>query len=385
MTIPDSSVIPITAPSIELLPIRILVVEDSRSDFGMLERALLRDNDASYNITWKRNGADAQHHIQTEMVDVLIMDNNLPDTTGLTLFASIENPFLLFGSVLITGNDVDNVPAQALKLGIDHYLFKDTQGNYLNLLPYVVKRAHASFRERETLEKKARQLEAINLELDNFAKTVAHEVKAPLTHITANADLVLMDYEEHLPAPVIKSINSMRKHAYSVRDVVDDLLLLSSTNEVSVPIQPLDMHEIVTNAIEIHEPLIQRTQAKVHVPANFLVAVGYGPWVQKLWENYISNAAKYGGLNVSIHLASQDLGNGQIRFTVTDNGPGISQKNQGKLFIPFSRLHRSRARGHGLGLSIVDRITQKLGGSVGLESEDGKDTTFWFTLPAKET
>ncbi len=329
-----------------------------------------------------RNGADAKHHIQTQMVDVLVMDHNLPDTTGLKLFATIENPLLQFGSVLITGNDTDDVPAKALKLGIDHYLFKDTQGNYLNLLPYVVKRAHASFREREMLENKAQQLEALNAELDDFAKTVAHEVKAPLTHITANADLVLMDFEDELPPMAVKSINSMRKHAYSIRNIVDDLLLLSSTNEMDIPIEPLDMHAIVMSAIEVHEPLIQRTQAQVHVPANFLQATGYAPWVQRIWENYISNAAKYGGLRVGIQLSSQDLGNGQIRYTVTDNGPGISTSNQSKLFIPFSRLHRSRARGHGLGLSIVDRITQRLGGSVGLESDEGAGTTFWFTLPS---
>lgn len=382
MKMPVTTVSPVGTPN--LLPIRILVVEDSRSDFAMLERGLQRDKDTTYDVTWTRNGADAKQCIDTQAVDILIIDHNLPDTTGLELFATIENPLLQFGSVLITGNDTDNVPAEALKLGVDHYLFKDTQGNYLNLLPYVVKRAYASFRERKMLEDKAQQLAALNAELDDFAKTVAHEVKAPLTHITANADLVLMDFEDELPAMVIKSINSMRKHAYSIRNIVDDLLLLSSTNEVEVPIEPLDMHAIVMSAIEVHEPLIQRTQARVHVPASFRAAKGYAPWVQKIWENYISNAAKYGGLRVNIQLSSQDLGNGLIRYTVTDNGPGISASNQTKLFIPFSRLHRSRARGHGLGLSIVDRITQRLGGKVGLDSDEGAGTTFWFTLPSSQ-
>jgi signal transduction histidine kinase len=70
-------------------------------------------------------------------------------------------------------------------------------------------------------------------------------------------------------------------------------------------------------------------------------------------------------------------------FWVRDNGPGLSEEAQSKLFAEFTRLEQTRAKGHGLGLSIVRRIVDKLGGDVGVESFDGQGSTFWFTLPAE--
>ena len=71
-----------------------------------------------------------------------------------------------------------------------------------------------------------------------------------------------------------------------------------------------------------------------------------------------------------------------IRFWVRDNGPGLTPEEQARLFAPFERLHRGRAEGHGLGLSIVRRIVEKLGGQAGVESEPGQGSLFFFTLPA---
>jgi two-component system sensor histidine kinase/response regulator len=114
------------------------------------------------------------------------------------------------------------------------------------------------------------------------------------------------------------------------------------------------------------------------------VALGYGPWVEAVWTNYLSNALKYGGRPPKVTLGATEMGNGWIRFSVVDNGPGLSQEEQARLFVPFERLHQARSEGHGLGLSIVQRIVKKLGGQVGVEStgEAGEGCEFYFTLPA---
>jgi two-component system, sensor histidine kinase and response regulator len=104
--------------------------------------------------------------------------------------------------------------------------------------------------------------------------------------------------------------------------------------------------------------------------------------VAEVWANYLSNAIKYGGDPPRAELGADLPADGRVRFWVRDNGPGLSPEDQARLFAPFERLHQVRAQGHGLGLSIVRRIVEKLGGEVGVESAVGQGSTFWFTLPA---
>jgi hypothetical protein len=109
--------------------------------------------------------------------------------------------------------------------------------------------------------------------------------------------------------------------------------------------------------------------------------------------NYITNALKYGGDPPQVELGADVVATGadpaaaadaHVRFWVRDNGDGLTEDEQERLFTPFERLHQTRAHGHGLGLSIVRRIINRLDGEVGVESEalPGKGSTFYFTLPA---
>jgi signal transduction histidine kinase len=132
--------------------------------------------------------------------------------------------------------------------------------------------------------------------------------------------------------------------------------------------------------------MIGRFRAEVALPDNWPVALGYGPWIEQVWVNYLSNAIKYGGEPPRVELgadASGDAGlsQGRVRFWVRDNGPGLGEEEIGRLFVPFTRLDQARAQGHGLGLSIVRRIVEKLGGGVGVESEPGEGSLFYFALP----
>ncbi|RMG87985.1 MAG: ATP-binding protein, partial [Chloroflexi bacterium] len=111
------------------------------------------------------------------------------------------------------------------------------------------------------------------------------------------------------------------------------------------------------------------------------IAVGHAPWVEEVWSNYISNAVKYGGEPPQITIGAEQEKN-YVRFYVHDNGPGLDAQARSRLFAAGTRLAQHRAlKGHGLGLSIVRRIVERLGGEVGVESEPGQGSTFYFTLP----
>jgi signal transduction histidine kinase len=127
--------------------------------------------------------------------------------------------------------------------------------------------------------------------------------------------------------------------------------------------------------------LINQNNATISVPAAWPTAMGHKPWVQEIWVNYLSNAIIHGGRPANIELGAMVQRDGMARFWVQDSGPGISLENRERLFEPFTKLYEVQTEGHGLGLSIVQRIVTKLGGEVGVDSEPGAGSVFWFTLP----
>ena len=141
------------------------------------------------------------------------------------------------------------------------------------------------------------------------------------------------------------------------------------------------MRGIITDLQRRLANLIESRQAALTIAAEWPVALGHKPWVLEIWVNYLSNALEYGGRPPQIELGTTVQPDGFGRFWVRDQGPGITPEDQQRLFAPFTKLHQVRTKGHGLGLSIVQRIVTKLGGEVGVESEPGRGSLFWFTLP----
>ena len=130
--------------------------------------------------------------------------------------------------------------------------------------------------------------------------------------------------------------------------------------------------------------MIEDSRAEIILPAHWPTALGYAPWIEEVWVNYISNGLKYGGTPPRLELGATPQNNAMIRFWVRDNGQGLSSEAQTILFTEFTRLDQIRVQGYGLGLSIVRRIIDKLGGQVGVESIVGQGSTFYFTLPYAE-
>jgi len=128
--------------------------------------------------------------------------------------------------------------------------------------------------------------------------------------------------------------------------------------------------------------IIKKNQARLTLPKTWPEVIGYGPWIEEVWANYISNAIKHGGRPPRVELGASPQPDGMLRFWTRDNGPGLPQKVRDRLFTPFSQIDHVHNPGHGLGLSIVYQIVDKLGGQVGVESELGQGSLFFFTLPA---
>ncbi len=241
---------------------------------------------------------------------------------------------------------------------------------------------------QEALRQYAEQLAAQNAELDAFAHTVAHDLKNPIGLIIGFSEALIDDWETMPPEDASKALRHIFRAGKKLDTIIEELMLLAGVRKQEITPQPLDMGSVVRESIKSLQILIQDRHAQIALrdEATWPVAFGYAPWIEEVWANYISNAIKYGGRPPHIELGADLplLSGGMARFWVRDNGPGLSAEAQVALFTPFARLDQVRVKGHGLGLSIVRRIVEKLGGQAGVESQPGQGSTFFFTLPTRE-
>ncbi|MEJ5198996.1 MAG: GAF domain-containing protein, partial [Anaerolineae bacterium] len=246
----------------------------------------------------------------------------------------------------------------------------------------AAERANQELQERLTeLTRAYADLQARNEELDAFAHTVAYDLRSPLGSIIGYADLLRWDAPTMDGHEVARLALEMYRQGQLMRSILDELFLLSTLRKEEIHLEPLDMQAAVDEALERLADQIARAAADLHMPSSWPTAVGYYPWIVEVWVNYVSNAITYGGKPPRVELGADTTADGMARFWVRDNGEGIGPEDREHIFEPFTHLSQVRASGYGLGLSVVHRIITRLGGQVGVESEPGQGSLFYFTLP----
>jgi signal transduction histidine kinase len=388
----------------------ILVVDDNVSNLRLLSNML---TEQGYKVRSVVNGPMALTAVQAAPPDLILLDINMPEMNGYQVCEQLKagehtrDIPVLFISALDELKD----KVKAFSIGGVDYITKPFQ--FEEVLARV--QTHLVLRDLQRRFQAAnseleRSLEALayanvellerNEELDAFAHTVAHDLKNPLTAVIGYSGL-LEDRYTTMPVEQLGNfLHAIARTSRKLDTIIDELLLLAGVRKIGkIEPQRLDMAGIVAEAQGRLTDLIEEYHAEIVVPeaAAWPAALGRGSWVEEVWANYLSNAIKYGGTPPKIEVgytpgeqaAQPETGHhdtasreSKITFWVRDNGDGIALEEQERLFAPFEELHKVRAKGHGLGLSIVRRIVEKLGGQVGVESEPGQGSLFFFTLPA---
>jgi PAS domain S-box-containing protein len=237
-------------------------------------------------------------------------------------------------------------------------------------------------RTEQLINQYASEVLARNEDLAAFAHTVAHDLKSPLSNIIGFAEW-LQSRPDLPPAERQEYTNIIARNAVKMDGIVDELLLLAQVRKARVELLPVDTNRVISEAQARLAYMIAESSVVVLAPGEWPPALGHSPWVEEVWVNYLSNAIKYGRTPLAaprIELGFDEQSDRFIRFWVRDWGPGIPEEDQGGLFTAFGEHSKVHATGHGLGLSIVRMIVEKMGGQVGVESEPGKGCTFYFTL-----
>ena len=224
-------------------------------------------------------------------------------------------------------------------------------------------------------------VEARNKELEDYAHTVAHDLKEPLTALIWTADLI-KDVHDLTGEELSECLLQLKSTAYEMKSIVKNLLLFAEVSKAEAPRGSVHMAQVVANVKARLSYMIKEKQAQLLLPEVWPDAFGYGPWIEEVWANFLSNALKYGGRPPRVELGASARSDGMLLFWTRDNGPGIPPEARTQLFTRGNPLSRLSQSGDGLGLPIVHNIVEKLGGQVGVESEVGQGSLFYFTLPA---
>ncbi|MBL8156543.1 MAG: tetratricopeptide repeat-containing sensor histidine kinase [Anaerolineae bacterium] len=242
--------------------------------------------------------------------------------------------------------------------------------------------AETHFHRSQSLEREIQQNEQMIAELDSYADNVAHDLRNPIGVILAYGSLIEGELEDQPDSDSRMYMEELMGAANKLNEIVGALLSLAKARQQQIMPQPVDMNEVLQEALTRVRPVAEAHQAVIEIDGTLPAVMGHASWLEEAFVNYLNNAIKYGGTPPRVRLGASPDPSGHIRFWVRDNGAGLSESALAQLFTRFERLGQQKIEGHGLGLTIVKTIVEKLGGSVSAESSGipGEGSTFSFTL-----
>lgn len=372
-------------------PINLLLIEDELPIVehirGMLATSTTHYETSEVKIWHATSFTSSLNYLNSHQYDIILLDLSLPDADGLTAFGQIKNLAPSTPIITLSTKSTPQESIQVIQLGAQDHLSKTTvtPDALLRSILFAIEREYLiTDYTRTTLElsQKAAELENRNLALDEFGHTMAHQIQGLLGQMVGYASLLEVQFDGSDDELVVQAMSQIVESGHKMNNVITELLLLASLRSGEIEVYPLNMRHIVNEAIKRLRYQILDTKATIIMPDEWPLSIGHASWIEEAWLNYISNGLKYSGENPTIELGAEVLEDDMLRFWVKDNGEGLSEAEQKRLFRAHTRLRPKRVRGEGLGLSIVNRIVKKCGGDVGVESELEHGSTFWFTLPA---
>lgn len=225
------------------------------------------------------------------------------------------------------------------------------------------------------------ELRKRNIELNDFAHTVAHDLNSSLSGIVGFSEL-LIDAHEEMPKEEHEAyLKEIAQSGRKMSNIIRELLIFATMKKEDVDLCLIDMKEVIVSACQRLKYQLDEKSVQLRIADQIHSSYGYAPWIEEIWFNYISNAIKYGGKSPTIiEIYSSQTNNGYIKYSVRDNGAGISDETKLSIFSDSRKSKDGYSKGFGLGLSIVKRIVEKFDGYVSVESVPEKGSEFSFYL-----
>jgi|GEM_PF-2366484 len=244
----------------------------------------------------------------------------------------------------------------------------------------IAERTRAEEKLNATMERLSRS----NRELEQFAYAVSHDLKEPLRMVTSYLQLLERRYKDKLDKDAQEFIAFAKEGADRMNILIEDLLAYSRLDTPDKTFKRVDSTSVLNDVLDILKIPIEKSRAEVTYD-NLPEVVANPTQLSQLFQNLITNAIKFCTKKPPrVHISAQHK-EGEWLFSVQDNGIGIRPEDRERIFVLFQRLHpRDKYSGTGVGLAICKKIVERHGGRIWVESEPGKGSTFYFTIPDKD-
>ena len=368
-------------------PLNILIIEDSEKDTALLLRELTRSGyDPTYECVC--TASDLLPALQNKNWDIIVSDFVMPQFDGLEALKIVKEKGIDSPFIIMSGKISDETAVKAMKAGASDYIMKDHLSRLGPAIEREIKEA-ATRHEREKASKalkergeELRVLKKLDQLKDEFVGLVSHELRTPLTVILGALSTVITEGDRLSRTQVKELIGDAYFEAETLSNILANLLELAraQANRLQIAEEPVsvgEMIDVVTNRFKQQ----QQSHNIVVYCDKSLMAMADKVRVQRILHNLLDNAIKYSPPGTEIEIFTQQSFN-EVLIGVKDHGKGISPEEQGKLFEAFQRLEQNgKSPGTGLGLVVCQRLVEAHGGRMWVESQPGRGSTFYFTLP----
>jgi signal transduction histidine kinase len=366
--------------------LKILMLEDHEEDAGLVDRVLQKEK-----MVFKRVRVDTQKEFIQALdmfkPDVILSDHSLPQFNSIEALKICQSKKLNVPFILVTGAVSEEFAVNCLKRGADDYVLKSN----LSRLPLAIRYALRQHRyesnrqiQEEMLRKQNEELTKINRELDSFVYSVSHDLRSPLASILGLVNVARLDASK--TKEVVNSYFEMiERSVMKLDDTIREILDYSRNARGELIIAEIALDQLIENSIQHLTHLKGFHEVKKQISIHGHTALYSDSYrLTVIMTNLLSNAIKYRDENKSNQyvFVNATITPAHAVIVVGDNGIGIHGDYLRNVFNMFYRA-TERSQGAGLGLYIVKEMVEKLGGTIIINSELGKETLISLTIPNK--
>ena len=371
---------------------RILVVDDEESIRLTLETFLSK---AGYEVEIAEDVPTALERLKEGNFDVVVSDVVMPRVTGVELLQTIRQQSPRVQVIMMTGQPTIETAAAAVRAGAFDYLFKPVPKDaILRCVANAAKLKAAEdehVRLAEELERQHKQLQDTYGRLreletlrDNLTHMIIHDLRAPLAIALGYVDLIKETAASKLDSKEIGYLDTTLINICRLNDMIGSLLDISRLETGNMPLdrRTCDMTALAKSVMDSFDSLVGERRVSFESPSEPMMASCDEEVTRRVIGNLLQNALKFTRKDDEIRIAVSRK-DSLVRLEVSDNGPGIPAEYHGKIFEKFGQVAKAvRQHSSGLGLTFCKLAVEAQGGQIGVKSEVGRGSTFWFSLPA---